>query len=192
MLLDGGTVTVPVDTFERGRMSSGTDTIEYELPDRDFSRVQSGANGGDYTTDNVVLEDASINRSRGAADMTDAEYETAVESISTDAELISDRVVDVSDVVVADVATAAEAGGGLLETVADQVLPLAVTAKIAKEVWKKNEDMDNVSRAQRTATIGALGYLGTIAVLSNPVGQACAAAYGMYKVTKFFMSFEKK
>ena len=75
LLLDGGTVTVPVDTFEYGRASIGTDTVEYELPDRDMSRINSGANGGDYTPDNTVLENASVNRARGGVDMTDAEKE---------------------------------------------------------------------------------------------------------------------
>ena len=92
LLLDGGTVTVPVDTFERGRASTGTDTVEYELPDRDMSRIDAGVNGGDYTPDNVVLENASVNRARGGVDMTDAELDTATESLASDAELISDRI----------------------------------------------------------------------------------------------------
>ena len=72
--------------------------------------------GGDYGADNVVLEDASINRSRGAAATTDAGMTQQWRYVSLMLSGISDRVVDVSDVVVADVTTAAEAGGGLRET----------------------------------------------------------------------------
>ena len=193
LLLDGGTVTVPVDTFERGRASTGTDTVEYELPDRDMSRIDAGVNGGDYTPDNVVLENASVNRARGGVDMTDAELDTATESLATDAELISDRIgSNVADVTasVADtsasmdgaVITAAESTDGILETVLDGVLPVTVGAKCAHGVWKSTAGMDTGERVAVTAGAGGLGVAATALVVANPVGAACVAAYGTYKL----------
>jgi hypothetical protein len=193
LLLDGGTVTVSVDTFERGRASTGTDTVEYELPDRDMSRIDAGVNGGDYTPDNVVLENASINRARGGVDMTDAELDAAMESMASDAELISDRIgSNVADVTasVADtsasmdgaVITAAESSDGILETVLDGVLPVTVGAKCAHGVWKSTEHMDTGERLAVTAGAGGLGVAATVVVVANPVGAACVAAYGTYKL----------
>jgi len=193
LLLDGGTVTVPVDTFERGRASTGTDTVEYELPDRDMSRIDAGVNGGDYTPDNVVLENASVNRARGGVDMTDAELDTATESLASDAELISDRIgSNVADVTasVADtsasmdgaVIAAAESSNGILETVLDGVLPVTVGAKCAHGVWESTEHMDTGERIAVTAGAGGLGVAATALVVANPVGAACVAAYGTYKL----------
>ena len=51
-----------------------------------MSRIDAGVNGGDYTPDNVVLENASVNRARGGVDMTDTELDVATESLATDAE----------------------------------------------------------------------------------------------------------
>lgn len=193
LLLNGGSVTVPVDTFEVGRASTGTDTVEYQLPDRDFSRVDAGVNGGDYTSENVVLEDASINRSRGGVDMTDTEYQSATESVATDAELISERITtDTADVVtsVAEtstsmdgaVITAAESSDGILETVLEGVLPVTVGAKCAHGVWKSTATMDTGDRIAVTAGAGGLGVAATAIVVANPIGAACVAAYGTYKL----------
>ena len=192
-LLDGGTVTVPVDTFEIGRASTGTDTVEFTLPDRDMSRINAGVNGGDYTPDNVVLENASVNRARGGVDMTDAEYDTAVESLTADADLISQRIVTDTADVTASVAetstamdgaviTAAESSNGILDTVLDGVLPVTVGAKCAHAAWQQTSDMDTGERLAVTAGAGGLGVAATVAVVSNPVGAACVAAYGTYKL----------
>lgn len=182
ILLDGGTVTVPVDTFERGRASTGTDTVEFELPDRDMSRINSGANGGDYTPDNVVLENASDNRARGAADMTDAEYTDVTETLANDAEIISNRVVDTTDTMVGDVATTAESVDGVLESVLESVLPVTVGAKCAHGMWQSTEHMDDGERVATTALAAGGGVLATVAVLSNPVTATLAAGYAGWKL----------
>ena len=195
LLLDGGTVTVPVDTFEIGRASSGTDTVEFTLPDRDMSRIDAGVNGGDYTPDNVVLENASVNRARGGVDMTDAELDTATESLTADAELISERIgTDVADVTasVADtsasmdgaVIAAAESSDGILETVLDGVLPVTVGVKCAHGMWQCTENMDTGERIAVTAGAGGVGVAATAIVVANPVGAACVAAYGTYKLVQ--------
>ena len=195
LLLNGGTVTVPVDTFEVGRASTGTDTVEYQLPDRDFSRVVSGENGGDYTSENVVLEDASINRSRQEIDMTDTDYQSATDSVATDAELISERIgTDAADVAssVAEtstsmdgaVITAAESADGILETVLEGVLPVTIGIKCAQKSWEQTEgeDMDPETRVAITALTGGMGVAATAVVIANPIGAACVAAYGTYKL----------
>ena len=78
--MNGGTVTTEEWTYDQGRGSGHYEAVETELPDRDISRVESGANGGEYTPDNTIMEDASINRARGADNMTEVEYADAVES----------------------------------------------------------------------------------------------------------------
>ena len=58
------------------------------INDKDVSRIESGDNGGDYSTDNTVMEDMSVNRARGADNMSDAEFTTTVEANAVDAEVI--------------------------------------------------------------------------------------------------------
>jgi len=125
--------------------------------------------------------------------MTDAEYDSAAESISSDAELIADRIgTDVADVTstVADsassmettVITAAESTDGIFETVLEGVLPVTVGAKCAHGVWTSTKDMETSERIAVTAGAGGLGVLATTLVVANPLGAACVAAYGTYKL----------
>lgn len=58
------------------------------ISDKDVSRIESGDNGGEYSTDNTVMEDMSVNRSRGADNMTEAEFDMTVQQNASDAELI--------------------------------------------------------------------------------------------------------
>lgn len=182
ILLDGGTVTVPVDTFERGRASSGTDTVEFEMPDRDMSRIESGANGGDYTPDNVILESASDNRARGAADMTDAEFDSVSDTLAGDAEIIANRVADTGDIVIADVATAGESAGDVFGTVLESVLPVTMGAKCAHTVWQSTDHMDDGERVATTALAAGSGVLATVVVMSNPITATIAAGYAGWKL----------
>ena len=182
ILLDGGDVTVAVDTFERGRASTGTDTVEYTMPDRDMSRGESGVNGGDYTPDNVILESAPDNRARGAADMTDAEYADVSETLATDAEIIANRVSDTTDVMVSDVATAGESLGETLGNVLECVAPVTVGAKCAHAAWQRNTHMTAGERTATTALAAGGGVLATVAVLSNPVTATIAAGYAGWKL----------
>ena len=182
ILLDGGTVTAPVDTFERGRAMTGTDTVEYDMPDRDMSRIDSGANGGDYTPDNVILESASDNRARGAADMTDAEYADVSETLASDADIIANRVADTTDTIVADVANAGESAGDVLGSVLESVMPVTVGAKCAHATWQSTKHMDDGERVATTALAAGGGVLATVAVFSNPVTATIAAGYAGWKL----------
>ena len=61
---------------------------------KDVSRIISGENGGEYTYENTILEDRSVNRGRGDgpdgnhADMTEQELADARLDLKSDAELI--------------------------------------------------------------------------------------------------------
>jgi hypothetical protein len=61
---------------------------------KDVSRIVSGENGGEYTYENTILEDRSVNRGRGDgpdgkhADMTEQELADARLDLKSDAELI--------------------------------------------------------------------------------------------------------
>ena len=185
LLLNGGDISVAVDAVPGpGPGALPNDTVTVELPDRDFSRIESGYNGGDYTPDNVVLENASINRARQSADMSDVDVTNATDSIATDADLIVNRVSDTADVVVTDVATTAESAGGALESVLECVLPVTVGAKSAHHVWKSTERMDGGDRVAVTALAGGAGVLATAAVVANPIGAACVAAWGTWNLCK--------
>ena len=182
ILLDGGTVTASVDTFERGRASTGTDTVEIDMPDRDMSRIESGANGGDYTPDNVILENASDNRARGAMDMSDAEFNNISDTLAGDAEIIANRVSDSADVVITDVATAGDSIGETLGTVLESVMPVTVGAKCAHATWQSTKHMDDGERVATTALAAGGGVLATVAVFSNPVTATIAAGYAGWKL----------
>jgi len=58
------------------------------INDKDVSRIESGENGGEYSVDNTVMEDMSVNRSRGSDNMTETEYATTVEQNATDVQTI--------------------------------------------------------------------------------------------------------
>ena len=75
-----------VTTYMQGGTITLDDGTVHEIPDRDVSRITSGDNGGEYTTDNTVMENSSVNRSRGADNMTEAEYYTALEANAADAD----------------------------------------------------------------------------------------------------------
>ena len=100
VFMDGGTVTREEWVYDQGRGSGHYETVEYDIGDRDVSRIESGHNGGDYTHDNTIMEDSSVNRSRGAEDMTDSEFDVAVDANAADATLIdgSSEVIEASNI----------------------------------------------------------------------------------------------
>ena len=92
VFMDGGTVTREEWVYDQGRGGGHYETVEYDIGDRDVSRIESGHNGGEYTHDNTIMEDSSINRSRGAEDMTDAEFDVAAEANTVDADIINGAI----------------------------------------------------------------------------------------------------
>ncbi len=103
LLLDGGTVQIPVDVYHQGAGGVQTELVDYTVPNHDFSRVVSGENGGDYTSENVVLEEDTLNFSRQGSDMTEVEYESATESLQSHAEVLSNRLTDTADGLIAEI-----------------------------------------------------------------------------------------
>lgn len=194
ILLNGGDVVVAVDGHPGpgpGQLSD--DTMTVEMPDRDMSRVESGHNGGDYTPDNVVLEDSGINRSRQEADMSDADYQTATESINADAEVIANRVADVPADAVSQTAEVAEGINVLdvLDTVGDVIIPAAVGYNVYKSV-SKSVSKSNKSREEQAAIVGGVTGAGVAATavlcfnpVTGPVVGAVAACVGAYKLFEF-------
>ena len=181
VFMNGGEVTQEVWVYDQGVNSGHYDTVTYDLPDRDVSRIQSGQNGGEYTPDNTVMENYSTNRSRQGKDMSADELETAHEANAVDTELIDGGTTftDVSEATVseatnaattsttttaADVAdvgvSSAEVGDSLLENVLEGVLPITYGAKAAHHIWTNTSKMDTNERVAVTAlasgvTVGA-------------------------------------
>ena len=58
------------------------------INDKDVSRIESGENGGEYSADNTVMEDMSVNRSRGPDNMTESEFNATTEANTADIEVI--------------------------------------------------------------------------------------------------------
>ena len=88
--MNGGTVTTEEWTYDRGMGNGHYEEVDWHINDRDVSRIESGANGGEYTADNTIMEDSSLNRSRGADNMTDAEYLDTVEANEAATEVIAE------------------------------------------------------------------------------------------------------
>ena len=87
--MNGGTVTQDVWVHDQGMANGHYEQVSYEVADKDVSRVTSGANGGEYTPDNTVMEDASANRARGGDNMTSEELDSIQEANTIEADFIN-------------------------------------------------------------------------------------------------------
>ena len=176
LYLNGGTVTVPVDTYERGRASTGIDTRTVEIEDRDWSHDVSTANGGSDSADNGRFESASTNRSRGADNSTAAEQAAADEASALDAELIDNRVDN--EVLIDRAATGLTAGSLIAdaaEFAVDGILPIAMGLTAATRIADAGYD--------KRIAIG--GGIGTALLVLTPPGQLVAGGYLTYKLIRF-------
>ena len=174
--LNGGTVEVPVWVEYQGRASGAYETRTFKVSDKDWSHDVSRANGGSDSADNGRFEDASVNRSRGAADSTPGEQAAADAASDTDVENLLDSVQDVGEA--AAWGAAADVAGGLLEATLDGFLPVAGGAVAAKKVYDHfDEPADKVG-------FGALAGGATVAVLCTPPGQLAVGAYVLWNVGK--------
>ena len=180
VLLDGGTATVSRVVGDRGVGGGGyTETETIEFPDRDFSRHTSGHNGGEYTPDNVTLESSSINRSRGADNMTTDEIDIAQNALETDASLLAD-----ADIItpMGDAVTVAESGTSVLgeigDAVLDGLLPATVGFAMGKHVADQfDDDIDKIG-------FGSMAMGGTVLACLTPPGQIALAGYAVWNVAK--------
>ena len=159
VFMDGGTVTHEVWVHDQGMANGHYEQVTYEVADKDVSRITSGANGGEYTPDNTVMEDASANRARGGEDMTTEELDSIQEANALEAELLDggEVLTDVGNSSVEQLTTAAnaaEATDGLLDAVLDGLLPVTYGAKAAHATWQATADMDDGERLATTALMG--------------------------------------
>ena len=181
VFMNGGTVTTEEWTYDQGRGSGHYEAIETELPDRDISRVESGSNGGEYTPDNTIMEDASINRARNQGqDITDVEYADAVESNESAVDVLTESF-DTNVVEIADTAT--DATGSLLGdiggAVVDGLVPALAAFKVGTYIADQcDNDTDKLG-------YGFAGAGTTVLAFCNPVtGPLCWTGAGIYGAFK--------
>ena len=185
--MDGIDITTTEWVHDRGVANGHYEEVEWQIPDRDVSRIEAG---GDYSAENTIMEDMSVNRSRQAADMTSTEYETAVDMNNIDAKLIEDHFVGDAEVlteaipvpVTVEAGPAAEVGGSIFgdvgEVIVEGALPVVAAVKAAKFVSDKcDTTIDKVGFG--SAAAGAAAWF-----MTTPVGLVCAAGYGGYKLTE--------
>jgi hypothetical protein len=162
VFMDGGEVTTTEWVPDRGRGSGHYEEVTHELPDRDVSRIESGHNGGEYTADNTIMEDASVNRARGSENMTEAEYDYAIETNESAIELLEEGAVTTTATEAAEVTEAL--------SVADIVGPALETAVVATVAYKAGKAIANQCDNETDAIgFGLLGAGGTVLLYANPV-----------------------
>jgi len=195
VFMDGGTVTQEVYVPAQGRAGGQYEQVEYTVSDKDVSRIQSGKNGGEYTKENTVMEDASANRSRGAEDMTPEELQDIQEANQLEAEMLeSAEVLQDSAAENADVLmSATEATDTVLDAVLDGVLPATYGARVAHYAWTQTSDMEAGERIATTALVGGGGVLATYGALSLVPGlNLVLGGIAVYKLTKAGIHYMEK
>ena len=163
VFMNGGEVTQEVWVYDQGTNSGHYETVTHELPDRDVSRIQSGENGGEYTPDNTVMEDASINRSRQADNMSAEDLESAQDAAALDAELIdggttfAESADTATEVLEASPEVASELLGATGEFLADVAAPAIGAYMAGSYVSSKcKTTKDKVGYGSLAAGTGAL------------------------------------
>ena len=150
------------------------------IPDRDCSRIQSGENGGEYTTDNTIMEDASANRSRGADDMTDSEYSEVVSDNQADIDAIEAHYQGDGEIVVADAPT--EGPLEVLGDIAEFALPVLMGAKAGISTYKNVQGTENEKLAIATVTAGTVVGI-TYSLLAVPLIATGVSLFATYRLT---------
>lgn len=131
------------------------------INDKDVSRIESGENGGEYSADNTVMEDMSVNRARGADNMSEAEYNTTVEANASDADIIETTFESTSETIpdaVTEIA-AETAAGSAFEAVSDAIgfaAPPIILAMKAGRAFSNDPD----EQAGAAVTVGTIASVG--------------------------------
>ena len=173
--MDGGTVTVETDVYHQGRGGVQTEQVEIEISDRDVSRIEAG---GDYSPENTIMEDMSVNRSRGGVDMTASELEAAEAANSVDAGIIESSFDSGVESIVEVASDSTSLIGDVGEALIDGILPAVGAVKAATYVANKCDTTQD--------KIGCGALAGGLAAwfLTTPIGLVAAGAYGGYKLTQ--------
>lgn len=174
IFMDGGEVTKEVWVDYPGAAGGRWETVDYQIDDRDVSRIVSGNNGGEYTMDNTIMEDSSINRSRGADNMTEAEFELAEEANAIDSQLI-DNTTDMTETLTETSEVMTDALGAVAE--------VAIAGIAAYKVAEYTYDNlpDNWSDTDKKVATGGAA-IGTAALAFTPPGQFVIGCYAAYKL----------
>ena len=176
VFMNGGTVTQEVWVQDQGMANGHYEQVSYEVADKDVSRITSGANGGEYTPDNTVMEDASLNRARGGDNMTTEELESVEAANASEVQLIDggDVITETSDVTV-NALEAGEATSDILGTAVDVISDIAapaIGAYVAGTAVAKHMDSD-----QDKLGYGALAAGGAALLCMTPVGATALTLY---------------
>tara|TARA_R110002012_G_scaffold173754_1_gene338535 strand:+ start:392 stop:1075 length:684 start_codon:yes stop_codon:yes gene_type:complete len=176
----------PIDYFEKvpADLRSDPTMVEQYLngdpelgtADRDWSHVESKANGGSNEADNGFFEDQSVNRSRGADNTTAEEVYEAAEESEEDTQTILEAAQDVGDFT--SWAFAVEAAASVGDLAMDALAPVVGGALAGKAV------ADRCTTTQDKLGYGSMASGAAVAFLVTPVGQACVAGYVGYKLLK--------
>lgn len=177
IFMDGGTVTQEVWVPSRGFAGGHYEQVDFTISDRDISRLEAGVNGGEYTHDNTIMEDSSINRSRGGEDMTEVEFDAATEANSVDAELI-DGATESVDTLIESSAEASDLVATAGESLSDLIAPVIGSVIVGKFV------ADQFDKPEDKIGWGALASGGGALLCLTPVGQFGLACYGLYSAGK--------
>ena len=177
--MNGGTVEQEVWVYDQGRASGHYELIE--VPDKDISRIQAGKNGGEYSTENTIMEDMSANRSRGGVDMTTEEYQQIVDNNAVDAYNIENHFTE--DIMFKDTEVVSEVVGeslldGAMGAMWEGVLPAAAAVTAGAYVGDKFQ-----TREDRLG-YGALAAGGAALLACTPPGQIVMLGFAGYKIFK--------
>ena len=179
--MDGGTVTQEVWVYDQGTANGHYEEVTYEVPDRDVSRIQSGANGGEYSAENTIMEDMSINRARGSADMTQVEYQATVEANAVDEQVIeaafdsaTETVAETAEFEAESVATGLFEGFG--EVIGYAAPPIILAMKAGRAF--SNDTDEQAGCAMTVGSIASVGMFTPAAPLIGLAALGCTL-YGL-------------
>ena len=177
IFMNGGTVTTEEWVFDRGRGGGHYETIE--ISDKDISRVISGKNGGEYSTENTIMEDMSANRSRGADNMSPDEYQKVVDNNASDVYNIENHYKEPTMFNETEMITPV-AEESLVDSVLglawEGVLPAVAAVTAGAYVGDKFEKKED------RLGYGALAAGGGALLAMTPVGQAAMLGFAGYKI----------
>tara|TARA_R110002012_G_scaffold82899_3_gene209087 strand:+ start:265 stop:927 length:663 start_codon:yes stop_codon:yes gene_type:complete len=176
----------PIDYFEQVPADLRNDPTMVEqylngdpdlgTADRDWSHIQSKANGGSNEASNGFFEDQSVNRSRGADNTTAEEVYEAAQESEEDTQTIFEAAEDVADLTAW--AFAAEAAASVGEFAVEAFAPIVGGAFVGKTV------ADRFTDTKDKVGYGSIASGVTVGFLVTPIGQLCVAGYVGYKVFK--------
>lgn len=195
VFMDGGTVTQEVWVPDRGMGNGHWETVKHTIGDRDISRLEAGVNGGEYTHDNTIMEDSSINRSRGGEDMTDVEYTEAVEANSVDAELIDgsmevqSELAEGGDVLTTWIEPEPSIIGETLGTASEALIAGYAGYKMGEFVYNKLPD--NMSTTDKLV-VSSGPAIGTLAIALTPPGQFVIGCIAVWNIGKLGLKLVSK